>query len=154
MLHFFFTSLLEFGKPSLGAAYVSDAQYNRNVPFQTSPQAIRLYYFYNHWAMRMATYFFTCVNLSLALFEEPVLFLLPFLKLQFKKTGLVQGVCCGLSLPHCGLPGDSPARRLTRMLLYCVVLSSSRMCCPQLPSCRIHSLTRLQASCPLALTCQ
>ncbi|KAM4798261.1 uncharacterized protein ACH125_004262 [Urocitellus parryii] len=66
-------------EPSLVAAYVSDAQYNRNVPFQTSPQAIRLYYFYNHWAMRMATYFFICVNLSLALFEEPVLFLLPFL---------------------------------------------------------------------------
>ncbi|KAF7473651.1 Hypothetical predicted protein [Marmota monax] len=39
----------------------------------------RLYYFYNHWAMRMAMYFFISVNLSLALFEEPVLFLLPFL---------------------------------------------------------------------------
>lgn len=25
----------------LAAAYVSDAQYNRNVPFETSPQAIR-----------------------------------------------------------------------------------------------------------------
>ncbi|KAM4803529.1 uncharacterized protein ACH125_000038 [Urocitellus parryii] len=73
-------------EPSLGAAYVSDAQYNRNVPFQTSPQAIRLYYFYNHWAMRMATDFFICVDLSLALFEEPVLFLLPFLKLDLNDT--------------------------------------------------------------------
>ncbi|KAM5253135.1 two pore channel protein 2-like isoform 2-T2 [Hipposideros larvatus] len=63
----------------LAAAYVSDAQYNRNVPFETSPQAIRLYYFYNHWTMRGATYFFICVNLSLALFEEPALFPLPFL---------------------------------------------------------------------------
>ncbi|XP_020024015.2 two pore channel protein 2-like isoform X3 [Castor canadensis] len=62
----------------LAAAYVSDAQYNRNVPFQTSPQAIRLYYFYKHWAMRAATYVFVCVHLSLALFEEPALFPLPF----------------------------------------------------------------------------
>uniref|UniRef100_A0A8C0X4T0 Ion transport domain-containing protein n=1 Tax=Castor canadensis TaxID=51338 RepID=A0A8C0X4T0_CASCN len=62
----------------LAAAYVSDAQYNRNVPFQTSPQAIRLYYFYKHWAMRAATYVFICVHLSLALFEEPALFPLPF----------------------------------------------------------------------------
>ncbi|EPY82053.1 two pore calcium channel protein 1 [Camelus ferus] len=61
------------------SAYVSDAQYNRNVPFETSPQAIRLYYFYNHWAMQAATYFFICVDLSLALFEEPALFPLPFL---------------------------------------------------------------------------
>uniref|UniRef100_A0A8C8ZZD6 Ion transport domain-containing protein n=1 Tax=Prolemur simus TaxID=1328070 RepID=A0A8C8ZZD6_PROSS len=63
----------------LAAAYVSDAQYNRNVPFETSPQAIRLYYFYNHWTMQAATYFFICVDLSLALFEEPALFPLPFL---------------------------------------------------------------------------
>nr|XP_019607237.1 PREDICTED: two pore calcium channel protein 2-like [Rhinolophus sinicus] len=63
----------------LAAAYVSDAQYNRNVPFKTSPQAIRLYYFYNHWTMQGATYFFICVDLSLALFEEPALFPLPFL---------------------------------------------------------------------------
>ncbi|XP_035926872.1 two pore channel protein 2-like isoform X1 [Halichoerus grypus] len=63
----------------LAAAYVSDAQYNRNVPFETSPRAIRLYYFYNHWTMQVAIYFFICVDLSLALFEEPALFPLPFL---------------------------------------------------------------------------
>ncbi|XP_045834592.1 two pore calcium channel protein 1-like isoform X2 [Meles meles] len=63
----------------LAAAYVSDAQYNRNVPFETSPRAIRLYYFYNHWTMQAAIYFFICVDLSLALFEEPALFPLPFL---------------------------------------------------------------------------
>ncbi|XP_006156692.1 two pore calcium channel protein 1-like [Tupaia chinensis] len=63
----------------LAAAYVSDAQYNRNVPFETSPQAIRLYYVYNHWTMRAATYFFIGVDLSLALFEDPALFSLPFL---------------------------------------------------------------------------
>ncbi|XP_064227884.1 two pore channel protein 2-like [Aotus nancymaae] len=63
----------------LAAAYVLDAQYNRNIPFETSPQAIRLYYFYNHWTTQVATYFFICVDLALALFEEPALFPLPFL---------------------------------------------------------------------------
>ncbi|KAJ1078014.1 hypothetical protein K5549_011341 [Capra hircus] len=63
----------------LAAAYVSDAQYNRNVQFETSPQAIRLYHFYNHWTMRAATYFFIWVDLALALFEEPAVFPLPFL---------------------------------------------------------------------------
>ncbi|XP_058134065.1 two pore channel protein 2-like [Dasypus novemcinctus] len=61
----------------LAAAYVSDAQYNRNVLFETSPRAVRLYYFYNHWAMRAATYFFIFLDLSLALFEEPALLPLP-----------------------------------------------------------------------------
>uniref|UniRef100_A0A8D0L7J6 Ion transport domain-containing protein n=1 Tax=Sphenodon punctatus TaxID=8508 RepID=A0A8D0L7J6_SPHPU len=55
----------------LAAAYVYDAQYNRNIPFETSPQAVRLYYLYNHWTMETATYFFIFVNLCLALFEEP-----------------------------------------------------------------------------------
>ncbi|XP_036780023.2 two pore calcium channel protein 1-like isoform X2 [Manis pentadactyla] len=72
----------------LAAAYVSDAQYNRNIPFETSPRAIRLYYFYNHWTMRVATYFFICVDLSLALFEEPALFPVPFLT-----TSLVEVLC-------------------------------------------------------------
>ncbi|XP_066863324.1 two pore channel protein 2-like isoform X1 [Kogia breviceps] len=63
----------------LAAAYVSDAQYNRNVPFDTSPQAVRLYHFYNHWTVQAATYFFIWVDLALALFEEPALFPLPFL---------------------------------------------------------------------------
>ncbi|KAM6202375.1 two pore channel protein 2-like [Rhynchocyon petersi] len=72
----------------LAAAYVSDAQYNRNVPFETSPQTIRLYYFYNHWTMRAATNFFIFVNLSLALFEEPALFPLPFLA-----TSIAEVIC-------------------------------------------------------------
>ncbi|XP_062933886.1 two pore channel protein 2-like [Cynocephalus volans] len=72
----------------LAAAYVSDAQYSRNVPFETSPQAIRLYYFYNHWLMRGATYFFICVDLSLALFEEPAVFPLPFLA-----TSIIEVLC-------------------------------------------------------------
>ncbi|XP_044628808.2 two pore channel protein 2-like [Equus asinus] len=72
----------------LAAAYVSDAQYNRNIPFETSPQAIRLYYFYNHWTMQAATYFFICIDLSLALFEEPALFPLPFLA-----TSIVEVLC-------------------------------------------------------------
>ncbi|XP_045302873.1 two pore calcium channel protein 1-like isoform X1 [Leopardus geoffroyi] len=72
----------------LAAAYVSDAQYNRNVPFETSPRAIRLYYFYNHWTMQVAIYFFICVDLSLALFEEPALLPLPFLA-----TSLAEVLC-------------------------------------------------------------
>ncbi|KAG8123127.1 hypothetical protein E2320_018528 [Naja naja] len=63
----------------LAAAYVYDAQYNRNIPFETSPKAIRLYYLYNHWAMQAGTYFFIFVILALALFEEPAVYLLPFL---------------------------------------------------------------------------
>ncbi|XP_058021069.1 two pore calcium channel protein 1-like isoform X2 [Ahaetulla prasina] len=63
----------------LAAAYVYDAQYNRNIPFETSPKAIRLYYLYNHWAMQAGTYFFIFVVLILALFEEPAVYLLPFL---------------------------------------------------------------------------
>ncbi|XP_034283411.1 two pore calcium channel protein 1-like [Pantherophis guttatus] len=63
----------------LAAAYVYDAQYNRNIPFETSPKAIRLYYLYNHWAMQAGTYFFIFVVLTLALFEEPAVYLLPFL---------------------------------------------------------------------------
>nr|XP_026649106.1 two pore calcium channel protein 1 isoform X2 [Zonotrichia albicollis] len=63
----------------LAAAFVSDAQYNRNIPFRTSPEAVRLYHLYNHWMMRTATYFFIFLNLSLALFEEPAVYPLPFL---------------------------------------------------------------------------
>ncbi|XP_041273127.1 mitotic checkpoint serine/threonine-protein kinase BUB1 [Onychostruthus taczanowskii] len=63
----------------LAAAFVSDAQYNRNIPFKTSPEAVRLYHLYNHWVMRTATYFFIFLNLSLALFEEPAVYPLPFL---------------------------------------------------------------------------
>ncbi|XP_053169644.1 two pore calcium channel protein 1-like isoform X2 [Hemicordylus capensis] len=63
----------------LAAAYVYDAQYNRNIPFETSPQAVRLYYLYNHWTMQAATYFFIFIDLALALFEEPAVYPLPFL---------------------------------------------------------------------------
>uniref|UniRef100_A0A8D2NMS2 Ion transport domain-containing protein n=1 Tax=Zosterops lateralis melanops TaxID=1220523 RepID=A0A8D2NMS2_ZOSLA len=51
----------------------------RNIPFKTSPEAVRLYHLYNHWMMRIATYFFIFLNLSLALFEEPAVYPLPFL---------------------------------------------------------------------------
>ncbi|KAM4770911.1 uncharacterized protein WCC33_002687 [Rhinophrynus dorsalis] len=72
----------------LAAAYVYDAQYNRNIPFETSPQAVRLYYFYNHWIMQLATYFFIAVDLLLAVFEEPTFYPLPFLV-----TSLVEVLC-------------------------------------------------------------
>uniref|UniRef100_A0A8C8RNU5 Ion transport domain-containing protein n=1 Tax=Pelusios castaneus TaxID=367368 RepID=A0A8C8RNU5_9SAUR len=72
----------------LAAAYVYDAQYNRNIPFETSPQAVRLYYLYNHWITQAATYFFIFVDLSLAVFEEPAVYALPFLA-----TALVEVLC-------------------------------------------------------------
>lgn len=43
------------------------------------PSFYRLYYLYNHWIMRTATYFFIFLNLSLAVFEEPAVYPLPFL---------------------------------------------------------------------------
>lgn len=43
------------------------------------PSFDRLYHLYNHWIMRTATYFFIFLNLSLALFEEPAVYPLPFL---------------------------------------------------------------------------
>ncbi|KAM9363311.1 two pore segment channel 3 [Symphorus nematophorus] len=61
----------------LASIYVSDAQYNRNIFFDTSPQAVRLYLRYNHWLPRVLLYFFILVDLSLALFEEPAVLLLP-----------------------------------------------------------------------------
>lgn len=61
----------------LAAIYVSDAQYNRNIYFDTSPQAVRLYLLYNHWVPKVLLYFFILVDLSLALFEEPAVVLLP-----------------------------------------------------------------------------
>ncbi|KAJ1153083.1 hypothetical protein NDU88_005850 [Pleurodeles waltl] len=72
----------------LAAAYVYDAQYNRNIPFETSPKSVRLYYFYNHWTMQLAIYFFIVVDLSLALFEEPAVYPMPFLA-----TSLVEVLC-------------------------------------------------------------
>ncbi|XP_039594304.1 two pore segment channel 3 [Polypterus senegalus] len=70
------------------ATYVSDAQYNRNVPFEKSPESIRLYKLYNHWGMRTITYTFIIVDLALALFEEPAVFLLPIWA-----TSLAEFVC-------------------------------------------------------------
>uniref|UniRef100_A0A671NRY4 Two pore calcium channel protein 1-like n=1 Tax=Sinocyclocheilus anshuiensis TaxID=1608454 RepID=A0A671NRY4_9TELE len=57
--------------------YVSDAQYNRNIFFDTSPQAVRLYLLYNHWFMQTLVYTFIIVNLALALFEDPAVVPLP-----------------------------------------------------------------------------
>lgn len=61
----------------LASIYVSDAQYNRNIYFDTSPQAVRLYLRYNHWLPQVLLYFFILVDLSLALFEEPAVVPLP-----------------------------------------------------------------------------
>ncbi|XP_018428489.1 PREDICTED: two pore calcium channel protein 1-like [Nanorana parkeri] len=72
----------------LAAAYVYDAQYNRNIPFETSPQSVRLYYFYNHWAMQLATYICITIDLALAIFEEPAVYPIPFLA-----TSIVEVFC-------------------------------------------------------------
>ncbi|XP_029315295.1 two pore segment channel 3 [Cottoperca gobio] len=61
----------------LASIYVSDAQYNRNIYFDTSPQAVRLYLRYNHWIPQVLLFFFILVDLSLALFEEPAVVPLP-----------------------------------------------------------------------------
>lgn len=61
----------------LAAVYVSDAQYSRNILFDTTPQAVRLYLLYNHWVLKVALFFFIFVNLSLALFEDPAVVQLP-----------------------------------------------------------------------------
>ncbi|XP_071370556.1 two pore segment channel 3, partial [Centroberyx affinis] len=57
----------------LAAVYVSDAQYNRNIFFDTTPQAVRLYLLYNHWVPQVLLYVFITVDLFLAIFEEPAL---------------------------------------------------------------------------------
>uniref|UniRef100_A0A8C2E3T8 Two pore calcium channel protein 1-like n=1 Tax=Cyprinus carpio TaxID=7962 RepID=A0A8C2E3T8_CYPCA len=64
-------------KFDLATVYVSDAQYNRNIFFDTSPQAVRLYLLYNHWFMQMLVYVFIIINLALALFEDPAVVPLP-----------------------------------------------------------------------------
>ncbi|XP_053473310.1 two pore segment channel 3 [Ictalurus furcatus] len=62
---------------NLAAVYVSDAQHNRNIIFDTTPQAVRLYLLYNHWLLRVCVYVFIMMDLALALFEEPALIPLP-----------------------------------------------------------------------------
>uniref|UniRef100_A0A665U7R0 Two pore calcium channel protein 1-like n=1 Tax=Echeneis naucrates TaxID=173247 RepID=A0A665U7R0_ECHNA len=61
----------------LASVFVSDAQYNRNIFFDTSPRAVRLYLLYHRWFLKVLLYFFILVNLSLAVFEEPAVFPLP-----------------------------------------------------------------------------
>ncbi|XP_056590898.1 two pore segment channel 3 [Triplophysa dalaica] len=62
---------------NLATVYVSDAQYNRNIFFDTSPQAVRLYLLYNHWIMQMLVYVFIITNLALALLEDPAVVPVP-----------------------------------------------------------------------------
>ncbi|XP_068177593.1 two pore segment channel 3 isoform X2 [Antennarius striatus] len=61
----------------LASAYVSDAQYNRNIHFDTAPPAVRLYLRYHHWPLKVLLYVFILVDLGLAVFEEPAVFPLP-----------------------------------------------------------------------------
>ncbi|XP_056442617.1 two pore segment channel 3 [Gadus chalcogrammus] len=61
----------------LAAVYVSDAQHNRNIFFETQPQAVRLYLLYNHWLLVVLLYFFIMVNLLLAVVEQPALLPVP-----------------------------------------------------------------------------
>ncbi|XP_056324665.1 two pore segment channel 3 [Danio aesculapii] len=64
-------------KFDLATVYVSDAKYNRNIFFDTSPQAVKLYLLYNHWFMQTLVYVFIIINLALALFEDPAVVPLP-----------------------------------------------------------------------------
>ncbi|XP_077460813.1 two pore segment channel 3 isoform X1 [Stigmatopora argus] len=61
----------------LASAYVSDAQYNRNIFFDTSPRAIRLYLLYNRRLPRALLYIFILLHLGLAICEEPAVWPLP-----------------------------------------------------------------------------
>ncbi|XP_047433483.1 two pore segment channel 3 [Mugil cephalus] len=72
----------------LAVIYVSDAQYNRNIYFDTSPEAVRLYLLYNHWLAKVLLYFFILLDLSLAVFEEPA-----FLSLPTWATMLMELLC-------------------------------------------------------------
>lgn len=55
----------------LASIFVSDAQFNRNIFFDSSPQAVRLYLLYNRWGLQVALYAFILLDLFLAVFEEP-----------------------------------------------------------------------------------
>ncbi|XP_068444778.1 two pore segment channel 3 [Clinocottus analis] len=72
----------------LASIYVSDAQYNRNIYFDTSPEAVRLYMRYNHWIPKVLLFFFILLDLSLAVFEKPAVFPVPTLY-----TMLVELLC-------------------------------------------------------------
>ncbi|XP_056264603.1 two pore segment channel 3 [Pseudoliparis swirei] len=72
----------------LASIYVSDAQYNRNIYFDTSPEAVKLYMRYNHWIPKVFLFFFILVDLSLAIFEKPAVFPVPTLY-----TMLVELLC-------------------------------------------------------------
>uniref|UniRef100_A0A6Q2YSW6 Ion transport domain-containing protein n=1 Tax=Esox lucius TaxID=8010 RepID=A0A6Q2YSW6_ESOLU len=72
----------------LAAVYVSDAQYNRNIFFDTTPEAIRLYLLYNHWVLRIVVYAFIIADLALAIFEDPAVIPLPIWA-----TTLIELVC-------------------------------------------------------------
>uniref|UniRef100_A0A8C5C6H0 Two pore segment channel 3 n=1 Tax=Gadus morhua TaxID=8049 RepID=A0A8C5C6H0_GADMO len=54
-----------------------NAQHNRNIFFETQPQAVRLYLLYNHWLLVVLLYFFIIVNLLLAVVEQPALLPVP-----------------------------------------------------------------------------
>ncbi|XP_043913194.1 two pore calcium channel protein 1-like [Protopterus annectens] len=83
-----FVGSFEHQKLLLAAAYVSDAQFSRNIPFETSPHAVRLYYLYNHWMTQAVTYFFIILNLALAVFEDPAVYALPVWA-----TSIVEAAC-------------------------------------------------------------
>ncbi|KAJ8002346.1 hypothetical protein DPEC_G00178920 [Dallia pectoralis] len=72
----------------LAAVYVSDAQYNRNIFFETTPEAIRLYLLYNHWVLHIVVYAVIVVDLALAIFEDPAVIPLPIWA-----TTLIELVC-------------------------------------------------------------
>ncbi|XP_073681964.1 two pore segment channel 3 [Garra rufa] len=75
-------------KFDLATVYVSDAQYNRNIFFDTSPQSVRLYLLYNHWFMQTLVYVFIIINLALAIFEDPAV-----VPLSIWATSTIEIIC-------------------------------------------------------------
>uniref|UniRef100_UPI00358EE697 two pore channel protein 2-like n=1 Tax=Myxine glutinosa TaxID=7769 RepID=UPI00358EE697 len=74
----------------LAAAYVCDAQYARNIPFQTGENAIWCYHFYTKWVTKFPMYLFLILDLALALVESPAI---PGLEWPFWASMLVELLC-------------------------------------------------------------
>uniref|UniRef100_A0A8C4WR07 Two pore segment channel 3 n=1 Tax=Eptatretus burgeri TaxID=7764 RepID=A0A8C4WR07_EPTBU len=74
----------------LAAAYVSDAQYARNIPFQTGENAIWCYHFYTKWVTKFPMYLFLVLDMALALVESPAI---PGMEWPFWASMLVEFLC-------------------------------------------------------------
>ncbi|XP_061414919.1 two pore calcium channel protein 1-like isoform X2 [Lethenteron reissneri] len=74
----------------LAAAYVSDAQFARNIPFQTARRCIWYYRLYTRWVTWGPMYMFLALNLALAFLETPAK---PQLESPLWVTMLLESLC-------------------------------------------------------------